>query len=215
MSAYLDLYDYRRRVAAMYTERNAAFRAGEDTELIWQRFRSQRDNLFRDHPQSALDDDQRRAFRGLPYFPYRTDFCVSARIETGIEPASLAIPMNADEQMRMTAVARLHFAIQGQTATLVLYWLNIYGGGLFLPFHDTTCPGDSYGGGRYLCDTIKGSDFLAPTAGDPAHPVLLDFNYAYNPSCAYNSRWVCPLAPHDNRLPFAVGAGEKKFHADT
>lgn len=214
MSAYLDLYDYRRRVAAMYAERYEAFQAGENAELIWRRYRVQRETLFRDHPQSALDEEQRRAFRGLPYFPYRADLCVPARIETGIEPASLTISMNADERMTMTAVARLHFTIQGQVGSLVLYWLEIYGGGLFLPFRDTTCPLESYGGGRYLCDTIKGSDLLPLPGADPQESVLLDFNYAYNPSCAYNNRSVCPLAPSENHLAFAVSAGEMRFRAD-
>lgn len=214
MSAYLDLYDYRRRVAAMHAKRHEAFQSGENAELIWQRYRLERDTLFRDHPQSALDEEQRREFRGLPYFPYHADLCVPARVETGIEPTSLSIAMNADEPMSMTAAARLHFTIHGQVATLVLYWLNIYGGGLFLPFHDTTCPLECYGGGRYLCDTIKGSDLLALPGADPEQSLLLDFNYAYNPSCAYNNLWVCPLAPPENRVPFAIGAGEKKFHAD-
>lgn len=198
----------------MYAERREAFQAGENAELIWRRYRLQREALFRDHPQSALDEKQRQEFRGLYYFPYRADLCVPARIETGIEAVSLPIPMNADQQMSMTAVARLHFTIQGQVGSLVLYWLDIYGGGLFLPFRDTTCPLESYGGGRYLCDTIKGSDLLPLPGADPRKTLLLDFNYAYNPSCAYSDRWVCPLAPSENRLPVAVSAGEKKFCAD-
>jgi hypothetical protein len=129
-----------------------------------------------------------------------------------VELTHVTVTMDASEQMNMTAVARLRFTIQGQEVTLMLYWLNLYGGGLFLPFRDTTSPAESYGGGRYLFDTIKGSDFLPAPGTDPQHSLLLDFNYAYNPSCAYNDRWVCPLAPPENRLPIAIGAGEKKFH---
>ncbi|MDX1605233.1 MAG: DUF1684 domain-containing protein [Candidatus Competibacterales bacterium] len=75
---------------------------------------------------------------------------------------------------------------------------------LFLPFLDATSGQGSYGGGRYLYDSIKGADL-----GAGADTLVLDFNYAYNPSCAYDPRWVCPLAPPENRLPFAVEAGER------
>lgn len=213
MSVYMDLYDYRRQVAALYDERRRALEAGEEGERVWRRFRAGREALFREHPSSALDEGQRRVFTGLPYFPYRPELCVPARVETMLEPVSLQIAMDASEQMTMTSVARLQFAIQGQSVELMLYWLNIYGGGLFLPFRDATCPGESYGGGRYLFDTIKGSDFLSVPGSAGQRSILLDFNYAYNPSCAYNDRWVCPLAPRENHLAVAIMAGEKKFHA--
>lgn len=211
MSAYLDLYDYRQRVAAMYVERRAALLGGENPEMVWRRFRLRRDQLFREHPQSALDEQQRSAFHSLVYFPYRRTFCVLARIEADSEPASLTVAIDAGAEMKMTRVARLHFSLQGQEAVLALYWLDIYGGGLFLPFRDATGPAESYGGGRYLFDTIKGSDFLPAPGADPQRFLLLDFNYAYNPSCAYNDRWVCPLAPPENRLNIAIRAGEKVF----
>jgi uncharacterized protein (DUF1684 family) len=101
----------------------------------------------------------------------------------------------------------------------MVYWVDVYGGGLFLPFRDTTCPSESYGGGRYLFDTVKGSDFLRldELAGAPmgyaGGRILLDFNYAYNPSCAYAPEWVCPLAPGENHLPVAIMAGEHKYRA--
>jgi len=120
--------------------------------------------------------------------------------------------MNAQEPMTMTRAARLHFELEGQAVSLSVYWLNVYGGGLFLPFRDATCPVESYGGGRYLFDTIKGSDFLPVSGAAMGERILLDFNYAYNPSCAYNSKWVCPLSPPENRLKVAVSAGEKNFH---
>jgi len=214
MSVYLDLYDYRQRVAAMYAERRSSLLAGENQEMVWRRLRLRRDLLFRDHPQSALDEQQRCAFRSLAYFPYRRAFCVPARIEPEREPTNLVVSLEAGEELTMLRVARLHFCIQEQEATLVLYWLSIYGGGLFLPFRDSTSPTQSYGGGRYLFDTIKGSDFLPAPGADVQRFLLLDFNYAYNPSCAYNDRWICPLAPAENRLDIAIGAGEKKFRDD-
>ena len=211
MSEYLDLYDYRRRVAAMYRERKRATLAGEDAATILQRFREARDDLFAHHQQSALDEEQRRHFQGLHHFPYNPAMCVVADVDTNVEPTLLTVAMNSEESMIMTRVARLHFTIESRAVALALYWLNIYGGGLFLPFRDTTSPGESYGGGRYLFDTIKGSDFL-PAPGAPVRErILLDFNYAYNPSCAYNDRWVCPLAPVENRLSIAIRAGEMNF----
>jgi uncharacterized protein len=74
-----------------------------------------------------------------------------------------------------------------------------------------TCPHESYGGGRYLFDTMKGSDFQSVLHADGQTSIVLDFNYAYNPSCAYNSRWVCPLAPPENRLSVPIRAGEMLY----
>jgi len=119
--------------------------------------------------------------------------------------------MNATESMMTTTVGHIQFMVAEQAVTLSLYWLDIYGGGLFLPFRDTTSAQESYGGGRYLFDTIKGSDFLSTTNAHGHMQIVLDFNYAYNPSCAYNDAWTCPLAPIENRLPVALPAGEKKY----
>jgi uncharacterized protein (DUF1684 family) len=211
MSDYLDLYEYRIRVAEMYRTRRQATLAGEDAAAVLQRFRETRDELFAKHPQSALDQEQKQKFQGLRYFPYNPAMYVEADIDTDVEPLQLSVAMNAEEAMTMTTVGRLHFTLEGVRVALSLYWLNIYGGGLFLPFRDTTCPGESYGGGRYLFDTIKGSDFLPVPGAVGNEHILLDFNYAYNPSCAYNDKWVCPLAPIENRLKVPIPAGEKKF----
>jgi uncharacterized protein (DUF1684 family) len=211
MSEYLDLYDYRCRVVDMYRKRMRATLAGGNADTVLQRFREARDELFAKHPQSALDEEQKRSFHGLRYFPYNPAMCVVADIDTNVEPVQLTVAMNAEESMTMTTVGRLRFAIEGEVVALSLYWLNIYGGGLFLPFRDTTSPAESYGGGRYLFDTIKGSDFLASPGASGIERILLDFNYAYNPSCAYNDRWVCPLAPFENRMRVPIRAGEMKF----
>ena len=112
--------------------------------------------------------------------------------------------------MRYSRVGRLKTPWGG----LTLLWTKGYGGGLFLPFRDTTAPAETYGGGRYLTDTIKGTFAGGAEPGAPgAAPttVTLDFNYAYNPSCAYDSRWACPLAPPENRLDQPIRAGELAF----
>ena len=74
--------------------------------------------------------------------------------------------------------------------TLELYWLEGYGGGLFVPFADATSGRETYGAGRYLLDTVKGADL-----GQRGGRLVLDFNFAYQPSCAYDPRWTCPLTP--------------------
>ena len=210
MSDYLDLYDYRRRVATMYRERTQAIMMGTDPVTAWQRFCAVRDDLFAHHPQSPLDEQQRRHFQGLAYFPYNPAMRFVVKVDTDVEPTSQTVVMDAQETMSMTTVGRVHFTVEGESVALSLYWLNIYGGGLFLPFRDTTSPTESYGGGRYLFDTIKGSDFLPAPGASGWDRIMLDFNYAYNPSCAYNDRWVCPLAPAENRLSVPIRAGEMK-----
>lgn len=210
MSSYLDLYDYRVRVGALYRERNRTLVAGEDPARVLERFREGRDALFATHAQSALDEEQRRVFKGLRYFPYNAALCLEAELDTEGEPKRQSVAMNAEESMMMTTVGQLHFVVELQPVTLSLYWLEIYGGGLFLPFRDTTCPELSYGAGRYLFDTIKGSDFLWESDG-AGKRMMLDFNYAYNPSCAYNDRWFCPLAPAENRLQVPIRAGEMNY----
>ena len=211
MSSYLDLYDYRCRVASLYHDRNQSMRAGEDAAAILQRFREGRNQLFAYHPQSALDEEQRRSFNGLHYFPYQPAMRFYLIIVSDVRSTRLNVTMNVDEMMTMMTVGQVHFKVENEAVTLSIYWLDIYGGGLFLPFRDTSSPHESYGGGRYLFDTIKGSDFLSiSTAGGQAQ-IALDFNYAYNPSCAYNVRWVCPLAPPENRLGVPVRAGEMNY----
>ncbi len=220
---WLDLYDYRRRVASIYRERESALRSGEDEARTLAKFRAAKDALFAEHPQSALDPDQRSKFTGLSYFPHNPRLRVEALLTP--EPPNDAVIEAADGPhiLPMRRAARLTFVVEDTPLQLVVYWIDVYGGGLFLPFRDATCPGESYGGGRYLFDTVKGSDFLTlesvksdmpqgyARGGGQAAKIILDFNYAYNPSCAYNSRWVCPLAPHENRLPVHIRAGEKKY----
>ncbi|MEJ2598295.1 MAG: DUF1684 domain-containing protein [Anaerolineales bacterium] len=96
--------------------------------------------------------------------------------------------------------------MDGQALALSLFWVLGYGGGIFLPFQDATAPEETYGGGRYLWDTIKGADL-----GIELDRLVLDFNYAYNPSCAYNPRWHCPLAPRENWLAVPLRAGELRY----
>jgi uncharacterized protein (DUF1684 family) len=113
------------------------------------------------------------------------------------------VTASTGETVRFRRFGAVRFRVAGGPHELSLYWLEGYGGGIFLPFADTTRGSETYGGGRYLLDTVKGADL-----GEADGQLVLDFNFAYNPSCAYDPRWVCPLSPPENRLDVAVRAGE-------
>lgn len=196
----LALADWRRQVAELY----AAIRHHPEPLEAWRFFRARRDNLFQTHPQTPLNPVQQARFTGLPYFHYNPAWRVPVNIERNVAPAAFHVDLGADGVLSYTRVAQLHFTWQDAPYSLSLFWLEGYGGGLFLPFGDATNGALTYGGGRYLLDTIKGADLGFMTAG-----AALDFNFAYNPSCAYNPDWVCPLTPPENRLPLAVTAGEQ------
>jgi uncharacterized protein (DUF1684 family) len=195
----LDLLDYRRQVFEMYRLVRAG--SGPDT---WAQWRAARDALFRDHPQSALDSAQQAVFAGLPYYPYDPAFRVVAPVRWDVEDRIFTGDIGADGRIAYRRFARVTFELPTGSGTLSLFWIMGYGGGLFLPFADRTNGQATYGAGRYLYDTIKGADL-----GASETEIVLDFNYAYHPSCAYNPRWVCPLAPAENRLNFPIPAGER------
>src|SRR5439155_19031339 len=109
----------------------------------------------------------------------------------------------ADGKLRIVPFARTAGLEDALGGDLTLYWLLGYGGGVFLPFADATSGRETYGAGRYLLDTVKGADL-----GTQGGQLVLDFNFAYQPSCSYDPRWTCPLAPRANRLSFPVRAGE-------
>jgi uncharacterized protein len=205
MNHFADLWDYRARVRDMYRHVREAQQLGHDTRATHQMFCAMRDDLFRTHPQSALDDIQKLRFHGLEYFEYDPEL----RLILPLKPAPsevLEFQLGDDGLVRAERFARVSFRLEGQDCSLALYWLLGYGGGVFLPFRDATSGLETYGGGRYLLDTIKHADL-----GREGDRVVIDFNYAYNPSCSYNPHWVCPLAPPENRLPIPIRAGEKLF----
>jgi hypothetical protein len=177
-----------------------------DPGPAWRNFRAARDDLFRFHSQSPLDEEQKAAFTGLTYYPYDPVWRAVGRLDHDVKRETFRSDLSEEGPFVYTRIARALFVIDGEPAQLNLYWVEGYGGGLFLPFRDVTNSHRTYGGGRYLYDTIKGADLGAGT-----DEILLDFNFAYNPSCAYNERWACPLPPEENKLPFAVTVGEMAF----
>ena len=197
----LDLLDYRRRVTAMYRD----VREAGDHPAACADFRRAKDRLFHTHPQSALDSAQKAAFDGLRYYDYDPACRAIAALDPAVEPEVLHVELEEDGDFDYRRIGRVTFTLPTGTGTLSVFWIMGYGGGVFLPFRDATAGHTTYGAGRYLYDTIKGADL-----GTVGRQMVLDFNYAYNPSCAYNPRWVCPLSPPENRLDFPIPAGEMR-----
>jgi uncharacterized protein (DUF1684 family) len=192
----LDLLDYRRRVNEMYDAvRSLRERDPRAAHQLW---RERRDDLFRTHPQSALPERERAAFRGLPYHDYDPAFAFTANVRS-VTRESYDVDTSTGGVIRFVRFGAVELPI----GTLEVLWLDEYSGGVFLPFRDATSGKTTYGGGRYLLDTAKGADL-----GSSGDALFLDFNFAYHPSCVYDPKWTCPLAPLSNRLTVAVEAGE-------
>jgi hypothetical protein len=194
----LDLLDWKRRIFALYDR----VRAAPDPEDAWNEWRDVREELYRTHPQSPLPPD-RRATYGDTFFPYDPAYRVVAEIVDGdCTPSPIAASTGGTFAFSRLGVAR--FALAGREHELELHWNEGYGGGILLAVADETSGRETYGGGRYVLDTVKGADL-----GGGDSRVIVDFNFAYNPSCAFDSRWSCPLAPPANRLPLRLEVGER------
>jgi hypothetical protein len=196
----LTLLGWRRQVAALY----AAARSTRDAEVGWKTWRDGRDELFAGHPDSPLDEAARAAFHGLPVADYDPALRFDAVLEPA-PPARLEIPTAADGTVPLDRIGTVGLGGQGhEFGRIDVWWLGSYGGGVFLPLRDGTAGSTTYGGGRYLLDTVKGADL----GGDDAR-LVVDLNFAYHPSCTYDPRWSCPLAPEGNRVTAPVAAGEQ------
>jgi uncharacterized protein (DUF1684 family) len=195
----LDLVDWRRQVAALYTAVRAE-RSPEVGHAIWRRGR---DELMRQHPQSPLlpDDDLRRT--GVPYWPYNQALRFEVAVQPSDEPSTLQLQTGGTDTTALRRLGSVHLPAPVDAAVDV-WWMQQYAGGLFLPLRDGTAGGASYGGGRYLLDTAKGADL-----GSVSGALVVDLNFLYHPSCRYNEDWQCPLAPAGNTVAFAVQAGER------
>ena len=194
----LTLQDWRRRVSELY----AATRAEPDPRRAWERWRAERDALFERHPAPCprVRANPSPAWRSTTTTLRRACWPTPSR-RPSRRSRSWAAP-GATFGARRFATAR--FRLGGADCSLDLYWLDGYAGGLFAPFADATSGTTTYGAGRYLLDTVKGADL-----GTEDGRLVLDFNFAYNPSCAYDPSWACPLAPPGNRLAIGVEAGER------
>ena len=199
VAAELQLLDWKRRVSELYAE----VRRDADPESGWRRWVDVRAELFRSHTQSPVAVEHRPTFDGPAYFDYDPRWRVCARLEP-VEPQRIEVPSSGVDAFVLRRIATAHFTASGSDHSLDVFWIEGYGGGLFVSFRDATSGNETYGAGRYLYDTIKGADL-----GGDQDELVFDFNFAYNPSCSYDPKWVCPLAPPRNRLEVEVRAGER------
>lgn len=224
-TAALELADWRRQVAELYGEVRRL--ASRDPRAAWERWRTARERLYREHPQSPVAAAERGGFRAR-HFPYdpglrfelpllpadgrrpedRADAGPDRRRSPVPGPGPLRLPTSAApvEPLAFGRVGWLAVPFPAGTRRLALFRLRDYAGGLFLPVGDATNGAATYGAGRYVLDTAKGADLGGDAA---AGTLVVDFNFAFQPSCAFDPRWACPLAPAENRLDLPIEAGER------
>jgi hypothetical protein len=220
-------------VARLYAEVRSLY--PNDAVAAWQLWRTERETLYREHIQSPVKAAERASFRAHhwdydPRFAFELEVMPDAPAaesragswaETTVNPmglpsiaylgemgatSPLALPVSGGGTMAFRRIGSVAVPLPDGERRLALYWMENYSGGLFLPFRDATNGAQTYGAGRYLLDAAKSADL----GGDPARRRLIcDFNFAYQPSCAFDPRWACPLAPPENRLDVAVPAGER------
>ncbi|WUJ69584.1 DUF1684 domain-containing protein [Kribbella soli] len=194
----LAVADWRRRVFALYR----SVRAESDPaagHALWQ---AGRDDLLMHHPASPVPEDERATYGGARVGEYRPELRFDAVIDTDVKPDRWEFVSATDGVIPFSLIGVLHLPAVGD---LDVWWLESYGGGIFVPLKDALAGRSTYGGGRYLIDTVKGADL----GGDlRAGRLVVDLNFAYNPSCAYSPEWTCPLAPATNKVDVELPVGE-------
>ena len=218
----LELADWRRRVADLYGE--VRLIAAVDPRAAWDRWRAVRESLYREHSESPVPPSERTAFHAR-HWPYdaalRFELPVTvADADPGPDPSAalsvglagfggfgaLMLPVSSGGEQSFSRIGFVDVPFVAGTRRLGLYWMAGYAGGLFLPFRDATNGVETYGAGRYLLDSAKSADLGGDTA---RRTLILDFNFAFQPSCSFDPRWSCPLSPPENRLDIRIEAGER------
>lgn len=200
----LDIADWRLRTFALYdTVRKIAEDNPAEAHSYW---RQERDRMFGTHPASALTAAAKSSFGGLKTADYDPIYRFHVPLTKEGAGREMTVETGTDGAVHFVRLGTFDLPEMGQ---LAVWKLKGYGGGIFVPFRDATAgqPGGSYGAGRYLLDTIKGA-FHGVSGSGPEAAYVLDFNFAYNPSCAYNEAWACPLAGPSNRLAVEIPVGE-------
>jgi uncharacterized protein len=162
------------------------------------RFRGEKDHVFSHDPNSPLTPEQRHSFKGLAYFDENPRLVIHATVDRTVEPGEVRMATSAGDEQVYQRYGVVRFSVDGQPAEVTLY-ASDDSDELFVPFRDATSGKETYGAGRYLELHAHGDD------------VTIDFNYAYNPNCAYDPSWSCPLPPPENWLKVPIRAGEKTF----
>ncbi|GAA4674575.1 DUF1684 domain-containing protein [Frondihabitans cladoniiphilus] len=196
----LDVASWRRTIHDTYR----AVREASDVVAAHDLWRRRRDDLFAHHPSTPLLPEDRPGFTGLPTTPYDPAWRFELEVEEA-EAYRMTVPTGTDGDVPFDRIGLVDVPGVGK---LDVWRLASYGGGLFVPVKDALAgrPGGTYGGGRYLLDTVKGADL---GQGDKPGSLLLDFNFAYNPSCAYDPAWACPLAQPGNTVAVEIPVGER------
>ena len=203
----LSLADWRRRIGELYADvRRLAVLDPIAAHELW---RGVRETLYREHSQSPVPVAARAGFAAR-HFPYHPEL----RFEVAVAPApppapgalALQLPNSGADVLAFRRVGSVEVPFPAGARLLSLFWMQGYAGGLFLPFRDATNGAETYGAGRYLLDSAKGADL---GGGADRRVLVLDFNFAYQPSCAFDPKWACPLAPPENRLDLEIRAGER------
>ncbi|MFI5735870.1 DUF1684 domain-containing protein [Kribbella sp. NPDC051587] len=192
----LETADWRRRVFALYE----LVRAQDDPAQAHKVWQTGRDELLKTHAASPVEEPS--TYSGPEIGAYRPELRFDVAIDNDVEPLRWEVPSATDGVIPFSRIGVVHLPEVGD---LDLWWLESYGGGLFVPIKDALAGKLTYGGGRYLIDTVKGADL----GGDfRAGRLVIDLNFAYNPSCAYSARWTCPLAPKTNTVTVELPVGE-------
>jgi hypothetical protein len=162
------------------------------------RFRKDKDEFYKNDQHSPLTHEQKHVFAGLNYFPENPDLKLEVTVEEFPEKQTIIMQTSTGSIQEYQRFGRFHFSVDGQQAALTIYENDHE---YFLPFADALAGKETYGAGRYLePNRVHNGKFL------------IDFNYAYNPYCAYNPRWSCPIPPAENRIKVPIRAGEKLFN---
>lgn len=161
-------------------------------------FRAEKDGFFSSHPQSPLTREQRKNFKGLSYFPENDDLRFEVKADEFPVKEKFEMQTSTGDVQIYERFGSFEFAVDGEQAKLTIY---SNANGYFLPFVDSMAGKETYPAGRYLEPVpLPGGRFF------------IDFNLSYNPYCAYNEMWSCPITPPENRLKVPIRAGEKLFH---
>ena len=212
----LQLADWRRQVSALYAEVRAL--ALGNPKGAWQLWVDIRECLYRTHPQSPVPAAGRSTFRAR-HWPYDPTLRFEVGLDAepapattpgpslgGLAPLPLTLPNSGAEVLAFHRIGSVAIPFPSGERRLSVFWMEGYAGGLFIAFRDATNGAETYGAGRYLVDAAKSADL----GGDPVEGTLiLDFNFAYQPSCAFDPKWACPLAPPENRFDLPIEAGER------
>ena len=163
------------------------------------KIRRDKDSALQDDEESPIKD--KATFKGLKYYPFNKDYVVDFVLEKAEKAKTVELKMTDGTTEKLILFGKIKGEIGGFTVSLVLYQHE--DGNFFLPFKDKTAPTETYGGGRFLDLPLKNVK---------NNRLRVDFNLAYNPYCAYNEEFACPIPPAENTLPIRIEAGEKRFN---